>query len=139
MGEVLLNKDRCLAVDLKRQGNKGWACQRVIPAWPWGVIIGCVQARKGGGSCIGLSIWPHRPFCGFIYCGTRAVAFKNVRSLHSKNYGLYYVPAYTYVYKNHISNWDKIEQTDMYFLCLVYAIHAFYFSFYEIIFFYFYI
>lgn len=55
-----LNRDHWMAANLKRQHNRAWVCQRVITAWPWGVIAVCAQDRKGGGSCTGLLSWPPR-------------------------------------------------------------------------------
>lgn len=93
-GEMPLNKDGCLAENLKRQGNKVRTHRRVITAWPWGVTTG-LQDRKGGRFDIGLFSWPHTSSVAQLTGVLRAVAFKHVGSFHSRKYSVYYVPAQT--------------------------------------------
>lgn len=43
---LFLKKNCCQATNLKRHGDKAWAYERVITAWPWKVITVCVQDKR---------------------------------------------------------------------------------------------
>lgn len=94
MEDVLLDKDCCLALNLQRQGNKVWAYQRVVTAWPWGVIE-CVQAER-----VVVLVLAFSAVCCSVYCGIRTVAFRCVGSFHSKQYSVFMTQhILIYIYK----------------------------------------